>query len=224
MEGGINDLRMGTVDKQLTCKTCRCNFEQCPGHFGHIELCRPVYHVGFIDECRKILKCVCFNCSRILRPAIDGKERLEEIRKIKNPKKRQIMLYNLCKNVEKCEREEKDPNSNLSQNSMSETTDYCSNGCGYKQPLYKRDPNDPLKIIIDIQEEEEDNDGKEEALLGYDVSDVLKYFLSDGSFIAIRPSGTEPKVKVYLSTKDETYEKAIKKSDDFKEFMSGILK
>ena len=67
-------------------------------------------------------------------------------------------------------------------------------------------------------------DGKEEALLGYDVSDVLKYFLSDGSFIAIRPSGTEPKVKVYLSTKDETYEKAIKKSDDFKEFMSGILK
>ena len=67
-------------------------------------------------------------------------------------------------------------------------------------------------------------DGKEEPLTGYDVSDVLKYFLSDGSFIAIRPSGTEPKVKVYLSTKDTTYEKAIKKSEEFKEFMSGILK
>ena len=67
-------------------------------------------------------------------------------------------------------------------------------------------------------------DGKEEALLGHDISDVLKYFLSDGSFIAIRPSGTEPKVKVYLSTKDDTYEKAIKKANDFKAFMSDILK
>ena len=67
-------------------------------------------------------------------------------------------------------------------------------------------------------------DGKVEELTGFDVSDVLKYFLSDGSFIAIRPSGTEPKCKVYLSTKDETYEKAIKKSEDLKEFMSSVLK
>ena len=67
-------------------------------------------------------------------------------------------------------------------------------------------------------------DGKVEQLEGYDKSDVLKYFLSDGSFIAIRPSGTEPKIKVYLSTKDTTYENAIKKSDDFKAYMSGILK
>ena len=67
-------------------------------------------------------------------------------------------------------------------------------------------------------------DGKEEPLKGFDNSDVLKYFLSDGSFIAIRPSGTEPKVKVYLSTKDTDYDKAIKKSEDFKTYMSGILK
>ena len=67
-------------------------------------------------------------------------------------------------------------------------------------------------------------DGKVEPLTGYDISDVLKYFLSDGSFIAIRPSGTEPKVKVYLSTKDTSYELAIKKSDDFKAYMNGILK
>ena len=66
--------------------------------------------------------------------------------------------------------------------------------------------------------------GKVEELKGYDVSDVLKYFLNDGSFIAIRPSGTEPKVKVYLSTKDITYAQAIKKSEDFKNFMSNLLK
>ena len=32
-------------------------------------------------------------------------------------------------------------------------------------------------------------------------SDVLKYHLEDGSWIAIRPSGTEPKIKFYLATK-----------------------
>ena len=33
------------------------------------------------------------------------------------------------------------------------------------------------------------------------VSDVLKYILTDGSWIAVRPSGTEPKIKIYYSIK-----------------------
>ena len=35
-------------------------------------------------------------------------------------------------------------------------------------------------------------------------SDVIKYFLEDGSFIAIRPSGTEPKLKIYIAVKGDT--------------------
>ena len=31
------------------------------------------------------------------------------------------------------------------------------------------------------------------------VSDVLQFFLEDGSKISVRPSGTEPKIKFYLS-------------------------
>jgi DNA-directed RNA polymerase II subunit RPB1 len=58
VKGGINDRRMGTVDKQLPCETCNCNFENCPGHFGHIELVMPVYHIGFLEECKKILRCI----------------------------------------------------------------------------------------------------------------------------------------------------------------------
>ncbi len=34
------------------------------------------------------------------------------------------------------------------------------------------------------------------------ASDVMKYILSDGSWIAVRPSGTEPKIKIYYSIKD----------------------
>ena len=51
-ENGINDLRMGTTDKKL-CATCKCNFKDCPGHFGYIHLATPVFHVGFITECLK---------------------------------------------------------------------------------------------------------------------------------------------------------------------------
>ena len=67
-------------------------------------------------------------------------------------------------------------------------------------------------------------DGKIEDLKGFDVTDAIKYYLVDGSFIAIRPSGTEPKCKIYLSTKDKTYEDAIKKANIFKEIMSEIVK
>ena len=58
----------------------------------------------------------------------------------------------------------------------------------------------------------------------HDISDVLKYYLSDGSFIAIRPSGTEPKCKVYLSTKADSYEKAIAKAEEFKKIVSEVVR
>ncbi|MCF0231047.1 MAG: phospho-sugar mutase, partial [Enterococcus sp.] len=42
-------------------------------------------------------------------------------------------------------------------------------------------------------------------------SDVLKYHLEDGSWIAIRPSGTEPKIKFYLATKATSSSEASEK-------------
>lgn len=47
-------------------------------------------------------------------------------------------------------------------------------------------------------------------------SDVLKLIFDDESWIAIRPSGTEPKYKFYFSTKDITMEKATKKLEILK--------
>ena len=43
--------------------------------------------------------------------------------------------------------------------------------------------------------------GEEQDIVGFDRSDVLKYFLADGSWIAVRPSGTEPKCKIYYCIK-----------------------
>lgn len=40
--------------------------EECPGHFGHIELARKVYHANLLPYILKALRSVCFNCSKLL--------------------------------------------------------------------------------------------------------------------------------------------------------------
>lgn len=62
------------------------------------------------------------------------------------------------------------------------------------------------------------------------VSDVLLYWLADGSKVMVRPSGTEPKVKVYcgvvekeFSSIEEGIKKALKRSDELLLAIKNIL-
>ncbi len=55
-------------------------------------------------------------------------------------------------------------------------------------------------------------------------SNVLKFFLEDGSWIAIRPSGTEPKVKFYLGVKGNSHEETQEKINKFEEAVQGFIK
>ena len=64
--GGLMDPRQGVIDKSAKCQTCAGNMTSCPGHFGHIELAKPVFHVGYLTKSIKILRCVGFYCSRLL--------------------------------------------------------------------------------------------------------------------------------------------------------------
>lgn len=47
--------------------------------------------------------------------------------------------------------------------------------------------------------------------LDFPASDVIKYFLEDGSWIAVRPSGTEPKCKFYFCVVDQSKEASLSK-------------
>ena len=153
IDGGINDLRMGSTDKAFKCKTCHCqNNDDCPGHFGYIKLAEPVFHIGFIADCLKILKCVCYHCHQIL---IDDYDKYVELFKIKNPKERQLKVYNLCKGKEKCrERKKKVADGEVYD---PQHDPYYKQGCNYIQPKFKREN---LKIIMDDSKEGQENENE----------------------------------------------------------------
>ncbi len=55
------------------------------------------------------------------------------------------------------------------------------------------------------------------------VSDVLKYYMDDGSWYAIRPSGTEPKIKLYMYTKGKSREDSIEKLNEIEKTVRGRM-
>lgn len=52
---------------------------------------------------------------------------------------------------------------------------------------------------------------------------VLKYIFNDGSWLAVRPSGTEPKIKVYYSIVDKDRQNAHIRLEKIKSVMSGVI-
>ncbi len=53
-------------------------------------------------------------------------------------------------------------------------------------------------------------------------SNVLRFVFEDGSFVAIRPSGTEPKCKFYYNIKGKTVEESNKRAADIKEAIAKL--
>ena len=91
VEGGLMDPRLGIVDPGLTCRTCRGSIGQCKGHFGFLELTRPVVHVHYAKLIYNILKATCRKCSRVL---LDD----DNMEKFKKGKKTFKRLKSLVKN------------------------------------------------------------------------------------------------------------------------------
>lgn len=64
--------------------------------------------------------------------------------------------------------------------------------------------------------------GELKPLEGFTKADVLKYFLEDGTWIAVRPSGTEPKCKIYYCVKGESSKDALDKAEGYKTAMKEV--
>ena len=80
--------------------------------------------------------------------------------------------------------------------------------------------------IIQAKEIEKDYINNSQSKLDLPVSNVIQYILEDGTYITVRPSGTEPKIKYYIYTKGNSKQEADKKLDlvlnEFKEYMESL--
>jgi len=92
IEGGLMDPRLGVIDPGLRCRTCGGSVGECQGHFGHLELTRPVVHVHYAKLIYNILKSVCSKCGRILldqggmEKFAAGKKSIKKLKSLVKPK------------------------------------------------------------------------------------------------------------------------------------------
>ena len=66
VDGGLMDIHLGIIDPGLRCKTCGGKLKQCTGHFGHIELARPIVHIKYIKPMLDCLRATCRDCGKAL--------------------------------------------------------------------------------------------------------------------------------------------------------------
>src|SRR3989344_3924963 len=68
MEGGLMDQHLGVINPGLRCKTCGQKMKQCPGHFGNLELVRPVVHPEFSKRVEVLMHATCRSCGKVKLP------------------------------------------------------------------------------------------------------------------------------------------------------------
>ena len=107
VDGGLMDIRLGVIDPGLRCKTCGEKLKECNGHFGYIELARPVVHIKYTRFILNVLNSVCRECSRILLDDKTIAKRSEELEQatqesVEHYRKKAKEIIASVKNVKKC--------------------------------------------------------------------------------------------------------------------------
>ena len=137
-QGGLIDKRLGVSDYHIVCDTCGLTTNDCPGHFGHIELAEEVFHYGYLDTVKNILNCVCLNCSKLL--ISKNRDEIMEIVDNSIGKIRFAKIKKLTSNVKFCQ--------------------YPDNGCG--KPVAKISKAGPLQLMATYVSDakQEDSNGQ----------------------------------------------------------------
>ncbi|KAL4974054.1 hypothetical protein BDW66DRAFT_140782 [Aspergillus desertorum] len=104
---GPLDARMGISNKTSTCQTCGGALQVCNGHFGHVRLVLPAFHVGYFKRVISILQEICKECSHILLPEAERRAFLREMRRprLDNLRRMQIAkrVNDRCRKTRTCE-------------------------------------------------------------------------------------------------------------------------
>jgi DNA-directed RNA polymerase subunit A' len=78
VDGGLMDIRLGVIDPGLVCKTDGLKLKESLGHFGYIELARPVIHIKFAKLILDLLRTTCKECGRVLIPDDEIQKTIKE--------------------------------------------------------------------------------------------------------------------------------------------------
>ena len=130
--GGLFDPRMGVLEHGLICPTDGLDYINTPGYFGHIELARPVFYAQYVSTIIKVLRCVCFKCSKLLI----NKEKHHFALNMPNEERWQYVFQH--------------GNSGKIKVCGKETT----GGCGCKQPTIRKEGYSTLNAEWENKEEE----------------------------------------------------------------------
>ncbi|KAL1540072.1 DNA-directed RNA polymerase II subunit rpb1 [Salvia divinorum] len=151
--GGLSDPRLGTIDRKMKCETCMANMADCPGHFGHLELAKPMFHIGFMKTVLSILRSVCFNCSKIL--ADEEEPKFKQAMRIRNPKNRLKKILDACKNKSKCEGGDE---IDVRGQDPDEPVKKSRGGCGAQQPKISIDG---MKMVAEYKLQKKKSDDQD---------------------------------------------------------------
>ncbi|XP_067669040.1 DNA-directed RNA polymerase II subunit RPB1-like [Haliotis asinina] len=182
--GGLMDPRQGVIDRMSRCQTCAGNMTECPGHFGHIELAKPVFHVGFLVKTIKVLRCVCFFCSKMLVDSTGPKIKDIVSKSKGHPRKRLAHVYDLCKSRKICEGGDEMDKRTEEEDPTAEKKGH--GGCGRYQPKLKRTG---LEVIAEWKNVNEESQEKKIILSAERVLEIFKG-ISDEECVIL---GMDPK-------------------------------
>lgn len=84
--------------------------------------------------------------------------------------------------------------------------------------------NLPVEIIEDYSQQRRTFTNQQVEGIDLPQADVLKYYLVDGSWLAIRPSGTEPKIKFYIGVKGQSSQEATNKIAAIEQAIQSLIK
>ena len=151
--GGIFDPRMGVLEPGLICPTDGYNNLQCPGYFGHIELARPVFYIQYLPTIIKILRTICYKCSKLLI----SKERYHHYLQNMNSADRWAAVFLQANKIKRCGEDSED-------------------GCGCKQPTkIKKEGLSTIIVEWNIEDEEEE-DGNSKLSVKLTPEMIIKMF------------------------------------------------
>ncbi|XP_043467714.1 DNA-directed RNA polymerase II subunit RPB1-like [Leptopilina heterotoma] len=208
--GGLMDPRQGAIDDKSRCQTCDGQLPECPGHFGHINLAKPVFHIGFLAKTIKILRCVCFFCSKLLISPNDPNIRKILTETEDQPGRRLTLIHDLCVTKRKCGDNSKE-----------------LYGCGQCQPNFKRSG---LDINVEFKQIGKEDEGP---LAAERVHGIFKNITDEVSLIlGMDPKSSRPEWMILtvlpvppLTVRPNVKSKnsSITKRDDLTKILSKIV-